>query len=296
MKPFLKRGLHLGGSILAIVGIIFVIIRLRSYSIEIDFSRFNMTLWFIVAGFVFIYALANILLALAWWNILVQFSLKTSRKWAIRVYGISQIAKYLPGNIFHLAGRQGMGMVAGLPGWPLAKSSVWELGLISVAGCFFGLLVVPLLVKSVAIIVAVLVFALMLCIAFVLIWRFIGISVARAFICHVSFLTISGILFVALVELLTKNPSAADLPWLPLCGAYVLAWLGGLVTPGAPAGVGVRELILLFLLKGIVGETDLLLSVVVGRMITVSGDLGFFGFVNLINKNVPLYCDRDELE
>ncbi|MDZ7598490.1 MAG: hypothetical protein U5J82_09410 [Desulfobacterales bacterium] len=29
-----------------------------------------------------------------------------------------------------------------------------------------------------------------------------------------------------------------------LCGAYVIAWLAGLVTPGAPAGVGVRELVL----------------------------------------------------
>ena len=31
-------------------------------------------------------------------------------------------------------------------------------------------------------------------------------------------------------------------------GAYVIAWLAGLVTPGAPAGVGVRELVMYALL------------------------------------------------
>lgn len=70
--------------------------------------------------------------------------------------------------------------------------------------------------------------------------------------------------------------------WIPLSGVYVLAWLAGLVTPGAPAGVGVRELVLLFLLKGIVAEADLLLAVVLGRVVTVVGDFGFFVFGNLI--------------
>ena len=68
-----------------------------------------------------------------------------------------------------------------------------------------------------------------------------------------------------------------------MIGAYVLAWLAGLVTPGAPAGVGVRELVLLALLKGSVGQTELLLAVLLGRLVTVGGDVAFLGMALMMN-------------
>lgn len=282
MHPNLKRSLHWGGSALALLGIGFVVLRLRNYSTEIDFSRFNRMTWSVVAGLVLIYGLSNMMLALAWWNLVKQFGVTTSRGWAVKVYGISQLAKYVPGNIFHLAGRQGLGMAAGVSGWALAKSTIWELGLLSMTGSLFGVLAAPFLLKNIPIAVAVLMFAVGVGIAAALLWRFIGTPVVRAFIYHAGFLGISGWVFVGLIELLVENPGNGGLPWIPLSGAYVLAWLAGLITPGAPAGVGVRELVLLFLLKGMIGEADLLLAVVLGRVITVAGDFGFFGMATLM--------------
>ena len=139
MSLILKRALHWAGSALALLGIAFVALRLHDYGAELDFSRFDTARWSVVVGFALIYGLANLMLALAWWNLLKQFGVSVSRRWAIKTYGISQLARYVPGNIFHLAGRQAMGMAAGLPGWSLAKSSVWELGLISFAGAVFQL-------------------------------------------------------------------------------------------------------------------------------------------------------------
>ena len=55
-----------------------------------------------------------------------------------------------------------------------------------------------------------------------------------------------------------------------------MAWLAGLLTPGAPAGIGVRELVLVLLLKGIVPEAELLLAVLLSRLVTVGGDLLFY--------------------
>lgn len=276
MRPAVKRALHWGGSALAIAGIVFVALRLRDNGAELDFARFNLTAWSWVAALALIYGLSNLMLALAWWNLLGQFGTRTSRRWAVRVYGISQIARYVPGNIFHLAGRQAMGMAAGLAGWPLAKSAVWELGLISATGGLFGLLALPLLVPGLPVMASAGLFAASISIAVILLLRFIGLPVARAFGWHVGFLVISALLFVGLVELLADIPVAGLGFWLPLGGAYVLAWLIGLVTPGAPAGVGVREVVLLFLLKSAVGEADLLLAVVMGRVVTVGGDLLYF--------------------
>ncbi len=281
MHPNLKLGLHWGGTALAIVGIVFVALRLRDYGTEIDFTRFDVTAWSVMMGLTMIYGLSSLMLALAWRDLLQQFGVSASRRWAIKIYGISQIARYVPGNIFHLTGRQAMGMSAGIPGWPLAKSAVWELGLISITGGLFGLLVMPLIVQGLPVEVGTVGFVVVMAIVAVLLWRFISPLVARAFGWYAVFLTLSGLLFVGLLELLVENPVHGGLPWLSLLGAYVLAWLIGLVTPGAPAGLGVRELVLLFLLKGVVGEADLLLAIVLGRLVTVAGDVVFFTIASL---------------
>jgi glycosyltransferase 2 family protein len=285
MSPVLKRGLHWAGSTLAIVGISFIALRLRDFIAEIDFTRFGIIEWSTMAGLALVYGLSNLMLALAWWNLLGQFGVSSSRRCAVKVYGISQIAKYVPGNVFHLAGRQAMGMAAGMAGWALARSAVWELGLIVTAGGLFGSLVLPLVLPGLPADVGPLGFVAMLGAVTTLLWYFIGSSVVRAFVWYVAFLLVSGLLFVGLVEFLVEG-SATEAGGLTLIGAYVLAWLVGLVTPGAPAGVGVRELVLLFLLKGLVSEADLLLAVMLGRMVTVAGDLAFFGFARMLNAKV----------
>lgn len=286
MRPIVKRALHWGGGTLAVAGIVFVALRLRGYSGEIDFARFDFLVWASVAGIALIYGFSNLMLALAWWNLLAKFGANTHPRWAVRAYGASQIAKYVPGNIFQLAGRQAMGMAAGVSGWPLAKSAIWELGLIALAGTLFGLLALPVLVPVFSVTETAGMFAVTIALALSLLLRFFGLPVARAFGWYVGFLAISALLFVGLIELLVENPG----PWVklgpPLAGAYVLAWLVGLVTPGAPAGVGVRELMLLLLLKGVVMEADLLLVVTMGRLITVVGDLGFFGITRMLKIGI----------
>lgn len=280
-SPRTRRLLHRGGILLAIAGIVFVALRLYDQAADIDLARFDWRIGSAIIGLTLVYALANGLLVLAWWNLLDRCGARTSRRRAITIYGRSQIAKYVPGNIMHLAGRQAMGMATGLPGWPLVKSTVWELGLIAVAGLLFGCLVLPLLVTGFPVISSLMLFLAAMLGSAAASWRFLGIQAARALVWQTIFLTVSGLLFVALVELLGASDSHSIL--LPLVGAYVLAWFGGLVTPGAPAGVGVRELILLLLLKDVISESELLLAVILGRLVTIGGDLVFFGMALMID-------------
>ena len=277
MSPTLKKGLHWLGSTLAAAGVIFVVVRLRNYGAEIEFSRFALTEWLIVAGLALIYGFAGLMLAFAWSNLLLQLRASTTLRWSVKTYGVSQLAKYVPGNIFHLAGRQAMGMAAGVPAWPLAKSTIWEFGLISAAGLFFVFWTIPLLMDELPASVGMGAFLLTVSVAVAVLWRQISPLIARTFVWYVGFLAVSGALFVGIMELVTSaDTSEASLPWSALCGAYVLAWLAGLVTPGAPAGMGVRELVLLFMLNGIVIEEDLLMAIVLGRIVTVMGDVLYF--------------------
>jgi hypothetical protein len=284
---FLKRALHWIGSALAFFGVVFVVTRLRDYGAAIDFSSFDKTQWIIIFNFILLYCAANLFLARAWWYILQHLSVLSPLRWAIKAYGISQLARYVPGNLFHFAGRQAMGVSAGISGWALAKSSVWELSLISIAGSLFTLLTLPLFVSTSSIIVlSPAVFVTVLIGAVNLLWRIISPSIAKAFLCHIAFLIISGAIFTLIFMLKTEEPFFPLLHWSSVCGAFILAWLSGLIMPGAPAGIGIRELVLLFLLKGVVAEDDLIFIIVAGRMVTVCGDFLFYLFSYILpNSN-----------
>lgn len=282
MRLNLKNCLHWSGSAIAIAGIAFVALRLREYGSEIDFARFGMVGWTGIVAFALIYGLANLMLALAWRDLLERFGAQVTNRWAIKTYGISQLAKYVPGNIFHLAGRQAMGMAADVPGWPLAKSTIWELGLIALSGAAFGVLALPLVVTVVNRSVVIIAYVLTSIFATILISYYFGRTVARAFVLYILFLSVSAAIFAGLINLVSPLSLSDATLWPTLGGAYVLAWLAGFVTPGAPAGLGIRELVLLFLLQGLVGGPDLLLVIMLGRAITVSGDFAFFVFASLL--------------
>ena len=64
-------------------------------------------------------------------------------------------------------------------------------------------------------------------------------------------------------------------PALPIA-ACTLAWMLGFVTPGAPAGLGVREAVLLGLLGPVLGEPAALLLSLQLRLATLGGDLLLF--------------------
>jgi uncharacterized membrane protein YbhN (UPF0104 family) len=62
--------------------------------------------------------------------------------------------------------------------------------------------------------------------------------------------------------------------------------LAGLITPGAPAGVGIREFVLYAILHPFVNEADLLAAIIFGRIITVVGDILFYILALVISVRV----------
>ena len=278
--PLLKRVLHWVGGGLGLVGAIFVIIRLLEHADELDFSRFGTGAWAGIGFFAVLYGLANILLASAWWYILRSFGVSVARIWAVRTFAVSQLAKYVPGNLLHLAARQGLGIAAGLPAGMLAKSLLWEIIILSVTAAVFGLLTLTLLWRD-GLLVFVLIFVSAMFLLIVSIRRWFGVELEKALVYHAGFLLLYGIGFVGTLGIVAgKESMVADL-LLVYMGAYLVAWLAGFLTPGAPAGAGIREVALMYLLGGSVPEADLLLAVAMSRVITIAGDLGFFVWAGL---------------
>lgn len=268
--------LRWAGSGLAVLGVLFIVLRIRQYGAQIDVTSIGGREWLVTAGLALLYGAANALLALAWWRLLLRAGVPSSFSWALRTYGISQLAKYLPGNIFHMVGRQSLGMAAGWPAKALVGSIFLELVLLAGAGALFGALLLPLVLPEVGWGAGGALWVLGVTAANACLRRFLGVQAGQAALSLVVFLLISAAIFVALVILISPSSSIGANAWPTIAGAFVIAWLAGLVTPGAPAGVGVRELVLLLFLKSWVAEADLLLAVLLGRLVTVCGDLFFF--------------------
>lgn len=271
-----RRVLHWVGSGLALIGILFVGFRLHSYWLELDSSRITPMDWGGIIALSIIYGAANLLLAMAWWHLLQLLGATVNRIVSIRIYGVSQLARYLPGNIFHLAGRQALGVAENIAGWILIKSSVFELGLIAVGGSLFGWLILPLIWNEFQVSTGMFLQVGTCVLVSLMLAKLIGRHAMWAFVWQISFLLISGSVFVVLLNIISGPEAIFAKNSVIIGAAFIVAWLVGLVTPGAPAGVGIREIVLFFLLKTIASESDLLLSLLLSRIVTVFGDVWFY--------------------
>jgi glycosyltransferase 2 family protein len=280
-----KRYLNWAGTGLGILGILFVVLKLKQYGGQIAYSRLTIFSWVGLLALVLFYGFISILLLpAAWRNLLNHFGVSTSKLWCIRIFGLSQLAKYVPGSIFHLAGRQVMGVSAGLPGWPLAKSTLWDLLLTAMTGAFFGILIIPFYIPKFSIWYATGLFVLAIAVFMWMAAHWFSRWVAYAIGLYAIFLAFSGFIFVVILSLVTSTDSGVHLPIMGVCGAFVVAWLAGLLTPGAPAGAGIREIVLFTLLHSVVIQGDLLLAIILGRVVTVGGDFVFYCFSILMKK------------
>ncbi len=271
MSPGVRRLLTLAGGAAAAAGVGVVGWRLYDQFDRLPSLSPDPLTWLTIAAAVGVYAAAGTLLAGAWWRLLRFQGVVFAFPAVLAIYGTSQLAKYVPGNVVQFAGRQVLAMAAGMPGRAVAASAFAEIGFLVAAGCLLG--VVALGSGILVVIPAGVVLGLA---AAVPLLSDRAVMLAAAFLCHVCFLALAALVFLVILVAVAADATAVWRNSTLIGGAYVAAWLVGLVTPGAPSGIGVRELTLSVLLDGVVVEERLLAAIVLGRVVTMLGDLLFF--------------------
>ena len=264
------------GLALAACSVAFVAARFLQYRNDLAVAHVPPVVWLAVPAFAALYAASSVLLASAWRDLLAALGHPAGLRWCVGAYGLSQPAKYIPGNVFQFVGRQAMGAAEGLPHGVLARSSLHEVLSLAAAGAIIGLWALPLIDDRLAWLSTPHAGAAVIVLGLLAARLTAGARMARVLGAHLLFLLAAATVFFWLLGLLAPHPDQAA-AWLPIWGAYTAAWMAGFATPGAPAGLGVRELVLLFLLSGRVQEETLLVAVALARLITVLGDLLFFG-------------------
>lgn len=241
---------------------------------------------------------------------------RCNRKEALRVYAKANIGKYLPGNVMHYVERNLFAQKLGVSQKRVAASSICEVAtLVLTALLLGGVFAFPMVKNMVASQDVLKKGVFLCCIAigslFLLVAAFVFFKremcrqaarrwqdkwlqficrpdigsgerwhrpFARTLLCSMLLYAVVlaglGLIFVLLYWYREGRPSVGQAVHMVAC--YMVAWAVGFVVPGAPGGIGVRELMLIALLKSSMGREAVATLGVWHRLITVIGDLAAY--------------------
>ena len=258
-------------------------------------SALNIKLLIVVFISSIIYGLSEFVLSFAWRRLLIWCGHQNiSSKICHAIYGKSQIAKYVPGNVFHVVSRHILGKQAGIKHFVLAGATVYEiLGLISMSVIigFSGMGIFGLgniyfsIFQMTQILLIIILLSGLVPVVVPYLLRLKGISlpykklldsfrcISLVYLSYFIFFFIAGLLLVSIVSIFLNIN-------LIICAKIIaifsIAWLAGFIIPGAPGGIGVREAVIIFFISPIIGEPQSIAVSIALRIVTLLGDVWFF--------------------
>ncbi|MFP4002311.1 MAG: lysylphosphatidylglycerol synthase domain-containing protein [Alphaproteobacteria bacterium] len=288
----LKRWLTPAGWALAVLALGLVGYRLMTGG-GVDLLLERPRAWWTVVPAIPAYALASVAVTAAWWALLKPFERRgLTFPSAHRIYALSQIGKYLPGNVMHFVGRAAMARAEGTPVTRTGVTMVQEgvlmmtasLGLAAALGGTQWLGISPALSVPAVILMALMALAIS---SAPEIARRAGLGrtgdgdrrapghwrlawAASALAGYVLFFCASGVIFQWILTSLN-----AQVPFGLTLAAVCAGWLAGFVTPGASAGIGVREAVLITALGSTAGPAAAPAALMF-RLVTTGGDILLF--------------------
>lgn len=299
----MSRWLRWLGSLLAIAGSgVFIVFVVRTLDFASLREHLNGRSLFALAVATLLYTLVMPLSALAWQRVLAALGHRERFFPLLAIVATTQAGKYLPGNVGHHVGRVALSIALGVPLAILVASMAYEIVLLLLAHLFVAVasgalsgpglgMLLQLGDGDSAILVALAIIVLGLAalplVSWLLPW-FTALVLKRrdgagALPRPLPMATMFEVLGLYTVAMLLTGAGLAALshglfPALPvdyalLVAAFTLAWAIGFVTPGAPAGLGVREGLLLLLLAHGLGTANATLLILALRIATTLGDM-----------------------
>lgn len=273
----IRRGL---GILVALVALGFFIQRLIVNAARMPHIDWHASTFALIVVTVALVALPVVLSAAIWQVLLRDQGVRRSHGTVFSLFFVSQFGKYLPGNVGQFVGRVVMARDAGIPA-PLTLTTMvtevlWNIGTaLGIAAIALYVYVGGRVVQLPSWLDAT---GLTVCVMALLVAPWIGISLARRVFPGLvarlfagselrapgwgAALKVSALYIACYVSMgvaidfqATGLFGAHSAPWLETSGFFALAWLAGYILPGAPAGIGVRESVMLVLLSPLYGES-----------------------------------------
>jgi hypothetical protein len=216
------------------------------------------------------------------------------------------VAKYIPSNMVHLAGRHILARELGYKDTVLMMANIFDMLLllftamfIVIAGMLSGLIELPFFVesalsrgvyKAVALII---VFSGLAVLLWLIKFRrnkimeYIRLNKISDLVRIVllflpGFILSTFILLIIFKFMLGAAVGFADAVYF--FTAFTMAWTAGFVIPGAPGGIGIRETVILILFGGLYGENNTVIAALLMRLISIAGDVAVWIIATLSEK------------
>jgi len=320
-KSFLKIVVKVIGYLIISLSFFYIIRIIVNNFSSISFSILESPVLSIIYMFflVIFYSILIFLLSFSW-KLILEFlsNSKISSKDIFIVYSKTNIAKYLPGNVFHLVGRNVIGNKLGLKHSELALSSFLEIILILVVVGIISFIYICAdftlisekvfsridFNKLIAIgIIGIFIFAILLFLTVKYkkneFRRFINrksIILLLKTLCIYLLVFIGFGLILVFIFNFISGINIENKIIMSIITIYILSWFFGFITPGAPGGIGVRESLLILLLSPSMGEDNTLLAVLIHRLICILGDVFSFLIGNfLLCSNINYRVENNTL-
>jgi uncharacterized membrane protein YbhN (UPF0104 family) len=271
------RRVRIAAQLLLLAGLVFVLLRLRSIwrDSHIDLSHVG---WASLIGAVALAACSMTASAFIWVAILRWLGASTRLRW-VGVFFQAQLGKYIPGTVWQYAGRTALARAHQIPVRPVALSFPVEF-----VGSMLGAAVLSLLVFGWWGAVAIPIFLLAGRIALRR-WtdphptstgtgRVAGRVALRVTPLYVAAWPLTGISFWLIGRALISAPLRDMAVYI---GAFAAAWVVGVLAVYAPGGLGVREAVLVAILRGKIGSADALVLAAASRAVLAFVDVALAG-------------------
>ncbi|MFT6527985.1 MAG: uncharacterized membrane protein YbhN (UPF0104 family) [Celeribacter sp.] len=254
-----------------------------------DFDYSNINLWGATGSVVF-YALCIGAAALNWTQILKALAPHTKPLAVFSVFVVAQLGRYLPGNVGHYFGRVVLGRSIGIPLKATGIGSLIEILSALAAGALIFIcayLFVPNIFAQALEFLPPQVTPLRMLLTILVGLTVVGLVVkkinasaqipsvdlvvwSRAIGFATTSLMLTGISFTLFLHSMTPITGPQ---WALTLVVFSMAWLAGFVTPGAPAGLGVREAVILAFLTPVFGPAVALGVSILHRLLCTIVDL-----------------------
>jgi len=296
--------------ILVILSFIFIFYKLRKLNLSLLIEQ--LTFYWIIVIFILslFHSLAFFIYAVTWGFVVRIFSaVKLKMREMIIVYLKSNIAKYLPGNIFHFAGRHYFLRKQGLSDESLLLSNAFEIFytilislIIILSAVYVKVIKIPefILQKINIYYFLTLIIIISAAVIIFVVYKYLKkesinikkylnrknlfIFIIVTLMYFLIFIIIGTALYGIMVVLLKHEFNLIDFYYV-VC-TYSLAWMLGYIVPGAPGGLGIREYVITKMLENKFSESSAVLAAIILRVVTVSGDIVSFFVANILSITV----------
>ncbi|MBN2545872.1 MAG: flippase-like domain-containing protein [Spirochaetes bacterium] len=322
-SKLLKRIISYISYILVFLSFLFIFLNFKKLNLSLLFEYLRFSWIIIIIILSLFHSLAFLIYAVTWGFVVKIFSqIKLKMREMIAVYLKSNIAKYLPGNIFHFAGRHYYLRTQGLSDKSLLLSNSFEIIytiIISISiilsGVYLKVIIIPdaILHKINIYYLLTLIVIITAAAAFFIIYKYLkkeSINIKKYFTLRnlfffiiitlmyfLIFIIIGAVLYAIMVVLLKHDFNIIDF-YFVIC-TYSLAWMLGYIVPGAPGGLGIRETVIILMLEDKFSSSSALLASIILRVITITGDIISFLFAGILTasgKNSNKYLKNDKKE